>query len=186
MRTELATATDFWEVMVEPDFAECKGDPTNLRAALHAASSLFHMHDWVWLSHRSAVELTFPTFVGKTGAPETVTNASRFANALEDQYPDFSRIRGVANAGKHLQLTKPRKGVIRDAHAPVVATKTKTAPAVGVGGYGAEIGYGAYGAYGVSPRVIIAGADGTTSMDFLRVALSTHEMWLALRTTLGW
>jgi hypothetical protein len=30
----------------------------------------------------------------------------------------------VANAGKHLELTKPRKGVVRDAHAPEDASAT--------------------------------------------------------------
>ena len=44
---EFRTPADFWFGMVEPDFADCEANKADLRAAFHAAISLFHMHDWV-------------------------------------------------------------------------------------------------------------------------------------------
>ena len=43
---QFKTPADFWSGMVEPDFADCEANKADLRAAFHAAISLFHMHDW--------------------------------------------------------------------------------------------------------------------------------------------
>src|SRR4051794_15351058 len=93
---EFRTASNYWSGMVEPDYQDCLNDPADLRAAFHAAISLFHMHDWVWKTHEAAVRATF-TFTDNTGATVKVYDARSFANALEEQYADFGRVRGIAN-----------------------------------------------------------------------------------------
>jgi hypothetical protein len=100
---QFRTATDFWSEMVEPDYKEYLQAPANLRRALHAASSLFHMSDWVFHTHEAAVRSTFK-FANRQGNVQSVSKASEFADALEQQNPDFGRIRGIANAAKHLAL----------------------------------------------------------------------------------
>ena len=50
---QFVTAGDFWTGMLEPDYQEHLRNPESLRAALHAAISLFHMSDWVFHTHES-------------------------------------------------------------------------------------------------------------------------------------
>ena len=56
---EFRTSSDFWSGMVEPDYHEFVKNQRDLRAAFHAAISLFHMHDWVWHTHEVAVRKAF-------------------------------------------------------------------------------------------------------------------------------
>jgi hypothetical protein len=44
------------------------------------------------------------TFTDKLGATIKVHDNTSFANALEQQHSDFGRVRGIANAAKHLEL----------------------------------------------------------------------------------
>src|SRR5262249_16096655 len=117
---ELRTAGDHWNDMVEPDFREHRADLADLRRALHCAESLTHMADWVYESHEVAVRSAF-SFRDHKGNLQPVTDAATFANALEQQTPDFGRIRGVANAAKHYKL----KSVRPVAHAPSHAANTR-------------------------------------------------------------
>ena len=84
---EFRTAADYWSGMVEPDYLDCMNNPADLRAAFHAAISLFHMHDWVWKTHEAAVRAIF-TFTDKIEATIKVHDNTSFANALEQQYSD--------------------------------------------------------------------------------------------------
>src|ERR1700722_5866761 len=94
---EFRTPGDFWFGMVEPDFAECEANKADLRAAFHPAISLFHIPDWVWETHSDAIRALF-TYRDRDDRESAVSSAGSFANALEQQYPDFGRIRGIANA----------------------------------------------------------------------------------------
>jgi hypothetical protein len=172
MRTEFATAADFWEGMVEPDLAECERHPGDLRAAFHAASSLFHMADWTYQTHKAAVHAAFgisPSIKDKEG---TIA----FANALVTRCPEFAHIREIANAGKHLRLLKTARG----------ATETFVRMIPATGGYGVgEIAYGRAGAYGGGPKVMFAERNGG-DLSFLQIARSVANMWRRLRTDYGW
>src|ERR1700733_11576342 len=61
MRTlkQLTTAADFWSEMVQPDYQYYLTRPQDLRAALHAAISLFHMSDWVFHTHEPTIGSDF-------------------------------------------------------------------------------------------------------------------------------
>jgi hypothetical protein len=157
--------------MVEPDFAECLRNPADLRAAFHVASSLFHMHDWVWQTHKAAVQAAFAI-----RANRDKEGGAAFARALGKQCPDFARIQGIANAAKHLKLEK------LPFHA--ADTSVKVMPAAGGYGVGA-IGYGVSGNYGGGPRVVVAGPNGT-DMAFSHIARTVYDMWTMLQANHGW
>jgi hypothetical protein len=157
--TEFRTAADFWAGMIEPDYQDCLNDPANLRAAFHAAISLFHMHDWVWTTHEARVRAAFMN----------VHNATSFANALEKQCEDFGRIRGIANAAKHLKLSNIRPVP----HAPGHANDTAVSgPVFGGGSYYGKDFYG--------PCVMLG------DMPFSNVICGVYKMWNELRTAHGW
>ncbi|HUI19727.1 MAG TPA: hypothetical protein VLZ74_01595 [Methylocella sp.] len=48
---QLNTAADFWLAIVVPDYSDYFAAETDLRRALHASISLFHMSDWVFHTH---------------------------------------------------------------------------------------------------------------------------------------
>ncbi len=179
--TQFNTAADFWSEMVVPDCADYRDDPTDLRRALHAANSLFHMHDWIFHSHENAVRSGF-TFTDRNGTVHPVSKPSEFATALEQQNADFGRIRGIANAGKHLQLLDIRPVANAPSHAANVALQTIH----GQGAYGqGNSGYGVRGAYGGRPRIMLAGPNGN-DMEFSTILESVFKMWETLKTAHGW
>ncbi|MBV9460171.1 MAG: hypothetical protein JO141_22025 [Bradyrhizobium sp.] len=172
---EFRTPADFWSGMVEPDFEDLLSNPADLRAAFHAAISLFHMHDWVWKSDEARVRAIFNVRKAKAEAAD-------FADALESQYPDFGRVRGVANAAKHLEL---RPSSVRPVtNAPRHAANTFVQVMGGGGGYGVA---GAYGkgewGYASAPRVVL---EGSTDIPFSDVAKAVYQMWETLGAAHGW
>jgi hypothetical protein len=171
---EFRTAADYWSGMAEPDYHDSVDNPADLRAAFHSAISLFHMHDWVWKTHEAAVRAAF-AFKDRTGAMVNVYDAPTFANALEQQCEDFGRVRGIANAAKHLQLSNVRQVPNAPSHAANTAVQTT---GWGEGGFGR-------GPYGGGPRVMLAGPNGN-DMEFSDVAKGVYEMWSKLRTAHGW
>src|SRR5258706_8334602 len=120
---------DFWSGMVEPDFTECAANKADLRAAFHAAISLFHMHDWVWKTHEQSLRASF-TYTDGTRKKVAVHDARSFANSLEQQFPDFGRIRSIANAAKHLEVKDVRPVDNAASHAANTAVQV---PGAGLG-----------------------------------------------------
>ena len=179
---QFATASDFWAGMVEPDYREFESNQADLRAAFHAAISLFHMHDWVWRTHSVGVSAAF-AFRNKVGATVQVNDAQSFANALEQKCDDFGRIRGIANAAKHLELRSD--GIRPVPNAPRHAADT-TIQITG-GGSGYDVGPGGYGvgtwSYAKGPRVVLAGSP---DLEFSDIAKAVYDMWCSLRIAHGW
>jgi hypothetical protein len=179
---EFRTPADFWFGMVEPDFADCEANKADLRAAFHAAISLYHMHDWVWKARADEVKLLF-TYSSGDRKMRAVHGARSFANALEQQYPDFGRIRSIANAAKHLELTEIRPVENAASHASNTAVQV---PGAGLGGYGIGAGYGTPGlSYAGLPRVMLAGPNGN-DIEFFHLAKTVRDMWTGLRASHGW
>lgn len=174
---QLKTATDYWHEMVEPDYRECLNNPSDLRAAFHAAISLFHMHDWIWVTYAS-VRTSF-TFTDGTGATIKVHDEKSFANALEQQCADFGRVRGIATGAKHLQIKNVRP--VQNAPRHVANIQIRR-----IGGYFGRF-YGNYFGryYGHATIVVLEGTNGN-DMKFSEVARAVYEMWGKLRTIHGW
>ena len=170
---ELRNAGDHWNEMVEPDFCDHQANQADLRRALHCAVSLNHMADWVYENHETAVRSAF-SFHDHKGNPQRVTDAATFANALEQQTPDFGRIRGIANAAKHYKL----KSVRPVAHAPSHAANTRVT--------GATWNNAAWddAKWDDPPRVVLEAAGG--DLDFSQIADNVRRMWLDLNAQHHW
>jgi hypothetical protein len=171
---QFLTAGDFWAGMLEPDYDAQLRDPASLRAALHAAISLFHMSDWVFHTHASGVRAAF-TFRDAAGLDQRVSSPATFANALEQRNQDFGRVRGICHAGKHLKLTDIRPVPSAPSHS---ANTRVQAIGFGAGGFGS-------GPYGLTPRVMLEGAGGA-DIEFARIAQSVHTMWIDLNGVHAW
>lgn len=179
---QLNTAADFWLEMVVPDCSDYLAAETNLRRALHASISLFHMSDWVFHTHEVQVRTAF-TFTDGNSNIRPVATASEFAKALEQQNADFGRIRGIANAAKHLELTDIRPVPNAPSHAANTALQTEF---VGAGGYNCAGGYNQGGAaYGARPRGMLAGPNGN-NMEFSNMLRSVYRMWETLKSAHNW
>ncbi|MCX5496478.1 hypothetical protein OSH11_17360 [Kaistia dalseonensis] len=173
---QFTNAEEFWHGMVKPDYNEYLGQKASLRLALHLANSLFHMSDWVFHSHENDVRSAY-TLKGKAGQIVAVACEKDFATALEQTCDDFGRIRGIANAGKHLKLAP---GGIRPVqNAPSNAANTRSqSTGFGRGRYGT-------GPWGGTPRVILADPNGNY-LEFQSIAEKVYQMWEQELATRGW
>ena len=88
---------DFWTVHVRPNYEEYKRNRANIRLAMNATLSAFHMADWVVAEYRFSdpSKLRGHADLGKYRC-----------KVLCLEFPDFKLLEGVANAHKHLWLGK--------------------------------------------------------------------------------
>ena len=129
VQASIRTPSEFRNQIMEPDYEAFVQAPTDLRLAFHAATSLFHLRDWV------AWAQSIPR--------------SHLQRELEARCEYFGLIRDVANAGKHLKLTISSTSM---AEAGEVQLSK-----FGVFGYGISPGgYGHASAYGPVPVIIVA------------------------------
>lgn len=157
----------FWNDVLLADYQDFMGEIDNVRKAFHLASSPFHMADWLYWGNKAYIDANF-TFVDKNGAAQPVSDERTFANAVRDLYPDFELIRGIANAGKHLQI---RKG--QHAASPVSASNTYvTSTGFGIAGFG-------MGPYGGTPRVRQQGPN-DQDIEMTDLAKRIHDIWVKL------
>jgi hypothetical protein len=89
------TAAVFKTTVVDPDYADYKGAPTDLRRAYHLALGLFHLRDWTFWEHGTTLGY----------GPKDIR---QYQSYLESQCRDFGYIRDLANVIKHAELD-PRK-----------------------------------------------------------------------------
>lgn len=183
---QFISAADYWTGMVEHDYRKCLDNPGDLRRTLHCANALFHLHDWVYQTHDSAVRAAF-TYPSGSGKAVAVSSPAEFANSLEQINADFGRIRGIANAFKHHTLRTIRPV----ANAPSHAANTRVV-AAGGGFFGGLYSRGPRGERhrGVflgpyNKRVVLEGPGGN-DMEFPAIAKSVYEMWITLNATHHW
>ena len=171
----IQTPHEFWDDVVVPDYDDFLGKIDDLRLALHCAISLFHMADWVYVTHKAMIDAAF-TFKDKTGIPRSVSDEKEFANALGDAHRNFELIRQIANTAKHLKL----KRVSSHPNAPSHAANTAVqGTGWGQGGFG-------QGPFGGAPRVMLANHPGQADFEFSDIAESVFKMWQGLRIQHGW
>ena len=173
---QLNTSADFWLEIVVPDCSEYFNNKGNLRLALHAAISLFHMSDWVFHTHQATVVSGF-TYINNAGVPANVSSASTFANSLEQQNADFGRIRGICHAAKHLKLHDIRPVANAPSHAANTASHAISTAAQGF--------FSQWWPSSPSRKVMLAGPSGN-DMEFEAILRSVYEMWGNLKRSHGW
>ena len=104
----IQTPKEFWEGLVDPDYTAFIASPGDLRLAFHCAIALFHMADWVYVTHKGTINAAF-TFVDGTGSRQAVHDEKTFATALGQAHMDFELVRGIANAAKHLDVRSKKR-----------------------------------------------------------------------------
>jgi len=167
MPTKIDNYKKYWNEVVELDYQDFMNAIDDVRKAFHCASSLFHMADWLYFGNKAYIDGRF-TFTDRNGTVQPVNDEKTFANAVRDLCPDFELIRGVANAGKHLEIKKGKH-----AASPISAANTYvTAKGYGEGQYGT-------GPYGGTPRVVQEGP-GDQDIELADLAKSIRDMWIEL------
>lgn len=94
MSTSLAL--DFWKTHAEPNYAEYIRQPTEVRLAMNAALSAFHVADYVWTTYHDDA----PYKVAKTKDVEAYQN-----HLQRNECEQFRELRDIATAHKHMRLT---------------------------------------------------------------------------------
>ena len=170
MIQRIGTQQEYWDQVVVPDYSDFIAKIDDLRMAFHCAISLFHMHDWIYITHKLVIDQSFQFKNRKTGALTPVSDEIQFANAIEDVHPDFVLVREIANTAKHLSL----RNVSSHAARTVVM------------GTGWGEGSWGQGPYGGAPRTMLIGLSGQPDIEFFSIAESVYNMWPNLRAKHNW
>src|SRR5262249_16049597 len=109
--------------VVDPDFRDFTADVGDLRRMWHCAGSLFHLHDWVYVAHKSSIDAKY-TFVDDRGLTQSVSRLSHGTHSLGQTFPEFELIRGIANSSKHCELRPVPPGRISPPGMPTAAANT--------------------------------------------------------------
>ena len=155
--TKITSAREYLDEVVEPDFVEASSKLDSLRSAFHCASSLYHLHEFVFSDFQSV--LGFKT-------------AREFDKSLCAKSKDFQLIRDIANTAKHMELDRDPQRIRHIANTAVQST------AYGEGPYGV-------GPFGGGKRVRIH--VGTSAYEeFSSVAKNVMTIWREMFSTNGW
>jgi hypothetical protein len=146
--TVIRTPADFFRCVLQPDYEAFSSAPTDLRLALHVASSLFHLRDWV--------------------AAARGLKTANLQSDLENRCKSFGVIRDVANASKHLVLDKKPSTRVRGAGDVQLNEIGPSGYGAGPGGYNSP-----YSAYGPVIAIVVV----PEGVLFARAASEVHEMW---------
>lgn len=154
---KITNAREYFDEVVEPDFAEAAANSDSLRSAFHCASSLYHLHEFIFSDHKSSLNFK---------------SAREFDKDLCARSNDFKLVRDIANTAKHMELTRDPQRITHIANTAVQST-----------GYG-EGRYGA-GPYGGGKRVRIQ-VSATDYEEFSQVATNVVAMWRTMFSQNGW
>lgn len=156
------TCGQFFDHIAKPDYRDFMADTTKVRAAMHAALSHFHLHEWVFEEHKTNPANVFGCS----------SNSAFMGHLITNECADFVLIKDVANAQKHFSLTRGSPSIAGAQNIAVRATGWDE------GGYDE-------GPWGGSPSVIIDMGSGSIR-HFSAVLRNVHEMWTRLFQSQGW
>ena len=160
--TALSTAREFWDQVVRLDYQDFARAMTDLRCATHAALSLFHLHDWLYVQFESDKSRMF----------DCSSKERLVEHLLSYEHADFGLIKDVANAHKHFKLDRGQPKIAR-------------ASQVSVRGTGWGEGRFGEGPWGGTPTVVVDLGNGQIR-HFSAVARNVYEMWGRLFQAHGW
>lgn len=149
-------ARAFFETHVEPNLAAWSAQPTDIRLAMNAVVSLYHMTDHFWYAYESVD----PVRVFGT------KSTNQFRNNLAQQFSHFAVVRDVAEAHKHMELDRKSR----------VLTESKQT-AVGATGFG-EAGFGT-GPFGGEPSIVVK-LDDNSKHHLIYLAEEVKGLWITM------
>jgi hypothetical protein len=151
----IATAREYFDQVVAYNLEQYKAQPTSLPAAYNLAGSLFSMHEWVWHSYGDELERQLGV---------TFRNAAALNAHTQSNCPAFKYLRDLANASKHVSLSK----------ASTQATHISNTSAVE-----SVIGEAIIGISKIE-RGVVTIRDGSENEDFEDAADEVYEYWKTL------
>ncbi|MBN9532650.1 MAG: hypothetical protein J0H10_04760 [Alphaproteobacteria bacterium] len=154
---KITNAREYFDEIAFPDFGEANANPASLRYAFHCASSLYHLHEFVFAEHKSALNFK---------------KARDFDRELCEKSGDFKLIRDIANTAKHMELDRDPQRITHIANTAVQSTS------YGEGNYGA-------GPWGGGQRVRIHVGPNSYE-EFSHVATKVMSMWQSMFAENGW
>ncbi|KQW41100.1 MULTISPECIES: hypothetical protein [unclassified Ensifer] len=141
----LTTPVDYFRDVVIPNKEAFFGRPSTFATALNLATSLFHLHEWLYDACRPELEKHF-------GHP--LHALGDFWKAVEKTNKKFGYIRDVTNASKHVKIGKfPTSTTMSHMSNTHMIDK-----GYGQGGYGT-------GKYGGGPDIVFDDAGSQISFD---------------------
>jgi hypothetical protein len=164
----------YWREIVTQDYREFLRNDDDLRRAFHCAASLFHMHDWLYVTEESAIKVKY-SFKDQHGVAQSIFDPGSFANVISDIHADFELIRGVANSGKHLQLTPRRNTPLRHPSMPSNAANTYF-----------SISTVQLGPLSWTSGEIMLAMPTPPDRSLVDIATSVYEFWQTFCTANGW
>ncbi len=158
----ITTAREFWEQVAQPDYRDFVADTADLRKAIHAGSSLYHLYEWVFQQFESMPSRVF----------SCTSSSDLRAHLIANECPDFGLLRDLADANKHFRVDRPSSQI---ATATQVVTRS-------VGWGKARWGVDKWG----SPPGVVVEIDQNTLRHFSAIAENVYNMWDGLFQKHGW
>ena len=149
----LTTAHDFFEQVLKINYDRFNNDPSSFVTALNAALSLFHFHEWLFVSKKTDLEAKYT---------QTFKTKGDFWGFVEQQVPAAGYVRDVANASKHVVLKiNPSTSMSHIANTAIVTTGSRQGGSGG-GGY-------------LAPSIMMK--DGSNDVSFDACAQALYQFW---------
>lgn len=149
-------AQDFFDTHLAPNHATWLASPLDLRLAMNAILSLYHMADHFWHSFSQSD----PNRIFQT------PNSSLFRTEMAKRYNHFAILRDIAEAHKHMRLDRPTKTL----------TESKQT-GVGTTGWG-EGDFGT-GPYGGVPSIVVQ-LDDNSKHHLIFLSQEVRQLWLSM------
>jgi hypothetical protein len=93
----LDSASKYYSEILKPEHDEFFAAQATLRSAFNLATNLFHFHEWLFDGHKAQLEVCFG---------RTLKSADALWAEVERINSQFGFIRDLANASKHVRLTR--------------------------------------------------------------------------------
>jgi hypothetical protein len=95
----LDNSRKFYDWVLVKQRTDFFANAANFQHLINLASSLFHFHEWLFADYGSQLHV-------ELGATRPFSNPGQFWGAVQSTNSKFGFIRDIANASKHVQLTR--------------------------------------------------------------------------------
>jgi len=95
----LDSARKYYDWVLENQHKDFFENPADFQRLINFASSLFHFHEWLFVNFEAHLHI-------ELGVGQPFSNAGQFWGAVQATNQNFGSIRDIANASKHVRLTR--------------------------------------------------------------------------------
>jgi hypothetical protein len=166
----IATPSEFFSEIVDPDVDECLRKPRDLRLAFHACISLFSLRDWIVKAHSGKTWTHNQTPKGQ------LCSNDNLQHDLVQIQPSFLVVSNVANSAKHMLLKQDLQWTRMQGSANVI-----------IQSIGGAIGDGPIAAAPIAGGTDLIVADlGGRLLDVVACVSDVHSLWKSLLSENKW